>query len=84
MVQNDVWFMAWPDYAEQKREVVRIHGRGTPLSHLVLCFGCLEKRLGRLLVPSDFDLRVSINRGIALGLRMAGVPASHGHQGQDG
>ena len=61
-VHDDVWLAAWPAYAAAKKELRRC---------LVLCFGCLEKRLGRLLVAEDFDHSRPINRPIILGLRMA-------------
>jgi len=38
--------------------------------HLVLCFGCLETRLGRNLTIDDFT-EVNSNRGIRLGLVIA-------------
>lgn len=73
IVRDAVWVEAWPDYPEFKREMMRKY-KGTPddrLRHLLLCLGCLEKRLERLLVPEDFDLDLSVNAGIRLGLRMA-------------
>lgn len=74
MVKDKVWREAWPDYAVLKRSLVRRY-KGTPewfRAHLVLCLGCLERRLGRNLTQDDFDLSLPINEGVALGLRMAG------------
>ena len=77
MVHNRIWNLAWPDYVEKKRELMRKY-KGTPehfRAHLSLCLGCLEKRLGRELEDTDFDPSLPINEGLVfgvqLGLRMA-------------
>lgn len=74
-VAPEVWLEAWPTYKEDKREAMRLH-RNTPLMWLLLCFDCLEKRLGRPLKIEDFDLTIGSNQGIALGVRMAQHEAS--------
>jgi len=73
MVRNHVWNEAWPDYLELRRALKERHhdtwseGR----SHIFLCMSCLEKRLGRALMPADFDLELPINASIRQGLWMA-------------
>ena len=80
MVDADVWLQAWPDYPEFRREMALKYKklpedpqRTNRLHHLLLCFPCLEKRLGRELVPADFDLALPANAGIAKGMTMAGA-----------
>jgi hypothetical protein len=70
MVRNDVWRAAWPDYSHRKAEALRLYPKPDVRRHLLLCFRCLEKRLGRTLFPQDFDLTLPINSGICLGLNM--------------
>jgi hypothetical protein len=59
-----VWAQAWPDYLEQKAMAVKVNGefvkdekgkRRNPMNCLCLCICCLERRLGRQIVKSDFD-----------------------------
>jgi hypothetical protein len=56
MVRDDVWEMAW----RGRRKMVQVYFFGQPerLEHLsgleFLCTGCLEQRIGRTLVASDF------------------------------
>lgn len=73
MVRDEVWNEAWPEYREL-RQVLREKHRNTwseGKSHVYLCLPCLEKRLGRTLMPADFDLELPINAAIRQGLWMA-------------
>jgi hypothetical protein len=69
MVHDEVWLAAWPTYPEERRALIRAN-KGVPgaRTHLLLCFDCLSKRLGRPLRIADFDLDVPINAGIRLGI----------------
>jgi hypothetical protein len=66
-VLNAVWEEAWPGCFEEQR-LARLAGTKV---RCLLCFRCLEARLGRPLAPSDFSLAMPINRGIAIGIAMA-------------
>lgn len=71
-VRDEIWLQAWPDYQEAKAEAIRQYS-GTEhdrLKHLTLCFTCLERRLGRVLSPDDFNLSLPANAGIRLGIGM--------------
>jgi hypothetical protein len=71
-VREEVWAQAWPEYKQMKAELSKKY-KGTNeffRAHLFLCFACLERRLGRVLTPADFDLSIPTNQGIALGLQM--------------
>jgi hypothetical protein len=48
MLRDEVWAAAAPDN--------RPDG-----DSWMLCVGCVERRLGRLLVPADFDWTLSLN-----------------------
>lgn len=94
MVHNPVWKSAWPEGQPHKLVLRRHanmlfpdaprtrhpdkHGRQHVLVHVLLCFGCLEERIGRALELDDFQLvnrdgtrPLPINAGILLGYRMA-------------
>lgn len=73
MVHNWVWREAWPTYAAERQALMKKYKYTSEYFrvHLDLCFSCLEKRLGRKLKPEDFDLDLPVNRGIALGMRIA-------------
>jgi hypothetical protein len=76
MVRHEVWAQAFPDYKETKLQIRKMIGAPIPEADqwkmcLLLCFSCLEHRLGRYLQPKDFDLRLSINAGIRLGMTFA-------------
>jgi hypothetical protein len=49
MLRDDVWAAAAGDQKDA-------YG-------VMLCVGCVERRLGRLLVPADFDWTLSLNTG---------------------
>lgn len=66
MVKDLVWRRAFPDY-KKVRFQLKVEGKDP---RILLCFDCLEKRLGRLLTAEDFDLSVPVNAGIALGIRI--------------
>lgn len=75
MVHDEVWAKAWPDYREVRKALVQQYG-SPPVNglrkdriFLCLCFGCLEKRLGRPLELGDFK-RAPINEPIFFGYRM--------------
>lgn len=70
MVHTGVWLQAMPDYPERKRILVQRHPGNVPERHILLCFACLEARLGRPLTVDDFKLSIPINHGILLGLRL--------------
>lgn len=53
-VKREVWNEAWPDYRKQVSLALNEYGRDHPGRHQLLCFSCIEKRLGRALVPGDF------------------------------
>lgn len=59
MVYGAVWKVAWKGHTTPASE----HDR-------VLCLDCLAQRLGRALLPSDFDLDLPINQGIKLGIEL--------------
>jgi len=59
MVHDDVWHQAFPD-ATILRQATG-----------VLCFECLEVRLGRKLRLKDFQHKNPMNRSIFLGAQMA-------------
>jgi hypothetical protein len=72
MVKDSVWRDAWPTYVQDRSELVKKY-EGTVESfraHLILCYGCLERRLGRHLNPVDFDFSLPIKESIALGMSM--------------
>lgn len=80
MVHDEVWDRAWPGYHQLRRELRAKY----PVSKygfwgLVLCFKCLERRLGRPLVLGDFTKAV-INQpivfGFGLGRLTGGFPAA--------
>lgn len=78
MVKDAVWRTAWPEYAAKKR-ALRQKYDGTPeyfRASLQLCLHCLQKRLGRKLVPDDFDLTVPLNDLIVLGMEMGAALAA--------
>ena len=71
MVKSHTWHEAWPSYTQEKRQLLRLH----PPPHqyrafLLLCFSCLEKRLKRPLMSSDFDLDLPCNAAVRLGFYM--------------
>jgi hypothetical protein len=71
MVKDPIWKQAFPDYAEQKKKLKEKYKEDKPfLVTIHLCFTCVEKRLGRKLVPSDFNLLLPINYGIVKGMEM--------------
>lgn len=77
LVHDATWLAAWPEYSALRARLATAYPKGSPWRwhvHLLLCFGCLEKRLGRPLHPSDFDLSLPINAGVAFGMRLAGAP----------
>lgn len=72
MVKDAVWRQAWPDYAKKKQELMQKY-HGTPeyfRTHLSLCLGCLQKRLGRKLAKEDFDLTLPINNLLLVGMEL--------------
>lgn len=72
MVRNEVWALAWPDYEEERmRRRRQWRHDGTGSFFCLLCFACLEKRLGRKLTANDFNLELPINKPIAFGMRLA-------------
>lgn len=80
MVHDHVWRQAFPAYGRIKRELTAKY-KATPESykgHVFLCFACLEARLARKLEPSDFNLKLPINLGIALGLEMGRLEGDDG------
>ena len=76
MVKKEVWLQAWPTYHEEHKALLaeirqaRKEGRTNGRGHLLLCFNCLKKRLGRPLTVDDFDLDIIINDGIKLGVKL--------------
>jgi len=77
MVRNEVWGEAWPDYLKLRTQL-RLQNQGKPV-HLLLCFKCLSKRLGRELTIDDFDLNIVSNHGILLGFEL-GIQYEMGHR----
>jgi hypothetical protein len=74
MVRDEIWLAAWPTYNAERRALIRAHKTTNDPCHqtmLLLCFSCLDKRLGRPLRPDDFKLSLSVNAGIVLGMRMS-------------
>lgn len=80
MLHDEVWLQAWPTYEEESAALHKRYPlkRDVRMTFLELCFFCVEKRLGRLLTPADFDLRIPVNHNIALGLRMGIVDRKPG------
>lgn len=89
MVHNEVWKAAWPDGEPARRRLSTLATKlfpnrrnQDPQTHRVLvsinlCFGCLEKRLGRHLTVDDFQRfakksgnRIYVNDGIFMGYRI--------------
>lgn len=68
MARNDVWGEAWPGYLKLRTQLI-LQNQGVRV-HLLLCFGCLSKRLGRALTIDDFDLDIICNQGIRLGFEL--------------
>lgn len=66
MVDDRVWLQAFPDYAKVMSERLQADGR----SHTYLCFGCLERRLGRPLTIDDFT-DAPCNTTVRFGFTMA-------------
>lgn len=62
-VHDAVWLEAFPSYP---RDVIDAHARG---EQLLLCFDCLERRLGRFLGLSDFPECIA-NSGVFFGYRL--------------
>ena len=50
MVNDDVWEQAWSD----GRKAWQVTERGPIPGQEILCIGCLETRIGRTLMLSDF------------------------------
>jgi hypothetical protein len=78
MVLESIWRAAFPDYQEVKSHLQR-EWPGTETSHkhkrhVGLCLFCLERRLGRVLTKTDFDLGLPINQGILWGAMMEWRP----------
>ena len=72
MVQDDVWLEAWPDYMvwrEHLTSLLRTKDKPNNPLRLVLCFDCLERRLGRKLVIYDLT-SAPINRLLKKGAEM--------------
>jgi hypothetical protein len=74
MLKDDLWHQAWPTYDNDRKEAAAQYGKDesgkrNPMACLCLCFGCLEKRLGRRLTPLDFNFKSKLNEGILLGMR---------------
>ena len=72
MVMNQVWLRAWPDYWEWRRELRSLLATSANTDgkmRLLLCLSCLERKLGRPLVVSDFT-DVPINDKIFIGVRI--------------
>jgi len=61
--------VSFPNYREVKSKLPIAPGFNKP--HVLLCFDCLEKRLGRNLRKNDFDLEIPVNAGIKLGIRFS-------------
>lgn len=59
-VNDEVWLQALPSYP---RDVIDAHARG---EQLLLCFDCLERRLGRPLTLQDFPECIA-NSGVFFG-----------------
>lgn len=78
MVKRHVWLQAWPDYEELRADILERRKAclknpelAAPVHRfLLLCFSCLEKRLGREMVADDFDLDLCVNEPIRLGIRI--------------
>jgi hypothetical protein len=75
MVLDEVWLKAFPNYREVQSEL-RARWPGKEREHrekrfVSLCLYCLEQRLGRSLLATDFDLGLPINQGILWGALMA-------------
>jgi hypothetical protein len=83
MVRRETWVRAWPEYDSlrreilaKRRELLRDPDRAFPVSKfLLLCFDCLERRLGRPLTVDDFDLDLIVNEPIRLGMRLGASSA---------
>lgn len=67
MVRKPVWYQAMPDYAEQVKARNALPNRPA----IMLCLPCLEKRLGRPLASSDFDLNLPGNQLLRWGMLLA-------------
>lgn len=69
-----VWEKAWPDHEAVKQKLLDQYDPKSAYAQetmTFLCVACLEKRLGRGLQVSDFDLGWPINSGIRIGLQVA-------------
>ena len=64
MLEDDVWAAALSD--EERRKDDPESDGYDPLSTLIICLPCVEKRLGRRLVPEDFT-NVPLNRPVLYG-----------------
>lgn len=63
MAHDHVWKTAWPDELEYRKQfrvelsldpTAERNSKGRPVFALLLCFSCLERRLGRPLTIEDF------------------------------
>jgi trehalose/maltose hydrolase-like predicted phosphorylase len=66
MLQDAVWERVWPEHAV---EVERDRQNNTR-TYRLLCFVCIETRLGRHLTENDFNKKVPINFPIMKGIRI--------------
>ena len=77
MVHDEIWLKAWPDYPTMRLFLKSVlctksHGReaGGEM-RLVLCFECLEKRLGRklrIVDLTDYPINNLLKKGAAMAL----------------
>jgi hypothetical protein len=68
IVKNEIWDKAFPNYIEVRSKTPVLPGFKGPI--VLLCLGCLEKRLGRNLKGDDFDFSIPVNASIKLGIKI--------------
>lgn len=57
-LKDEVWLAACPDYRELKRMLIEMYAKDSRFEDyrvVLLCFRCVERRLGRLLTRADFS-----------------------------
>jgi hypothetical protein len=57
-LKDEVWLAACPNYHELKRTLIEMYAKDSRFADyrvVLLCFRCVEHRLGRLLTRADFS-----------------------------
>lgn len=57
-LKDEVWLAACPNYRELKRTLIEMYAEDSRFADyrvVLLCFRCVERRIGRLLTQADFS-----------------------------